>query len=115
MKTMQRLTAAVLAVLILLTLCACGAARGRTDHYDGYTVRTEKSAQAAQTKETDAPTRGSDNDTEEDYVLNRSSKKFHYPDCTGAAEIKEHNRWEYHGTRQSVLDMGYEPCKICNP
>ena len=61
------------------------------------------------------PTRATDGGAAEDYVLNKSSMKFHYPDCSGAKEIKPSNRWDYHGTRQSVLDMGYVPCKICDP
>ena len=49
------------------------------------------------------------------YVLNTNSKKFHLPDCSGAASIKEENREEYTGDRQALIDGGYEPCKICDP
>ena len=111
---MKKALIIVSCIALSLVLCACGATRGRTDHYDGYMVRTEK------TRESDLPSpepamRAVENDASEDYVLNRSSMKFHYPDCKGAEGIKEQNRWAYRGTRQSVLDMGYEPCKICNP
>ena len=54
-------------------------------------------------------------DTEEDYVLNVNSKKFHNPDCSGAEKISEKNRQDYHGSRQQLIDEGYEPCGICNP
>ena len=109
----------LLALLLAALLGACGAsARGRTVAYDGFTVRTEKTREAP--AGTDAPTRSAappstEEAPEADYVLNTSSKKFHLPDCSGAAAIKEKNRWDYRGTRDSVLEMGYQPCKICNP
>ena len=115
MNRMHRMLGAILAALLLLSLCACGAVRGRTDQYSGYTVRTEKARTSEQTAETEAPARALNSEAEDDYILNRGSKKFHYPDCSGVQDIKEHNRWNYHGTRQSILDMGYTPCKICNP
>lgn len=51
----------------------------------------------------------------QDYVVNKNTKKFHYPQCTGTDDIKEQNRWEYHGTRDDLIEMGYVPCKLCNP
>ena len=115
MRILRCVISVLLAALLLLAFCGCGAQRGRTDRYDGYTVRTEKNPTSERAAEADAPTRTVDNETAEDYILNRSSKKFHYPDCSGARDIKERNRWEYRGTRKSVLDMRYEPCRICNP
>lgn len=50
-----------------------------------------------------------------DYVLNTSSKKFHSPDCSGVAKIKDGNRQDYTGTRQALIGDGYEPCGICKP
>ena len=49
------------------------------------------------------------------YILNTKSKKFHLPDCSGAASMSDANRQEYTGTRQSLLDQGYAPCGICKP
>ena len=105
-------------VILQILLCGCGANRGRTVHYDGYTVRTEKTSTVSNESTEPVPERSMDrNESEEsgDYVLNKNSKRFHDPACPGAADIKESNRWDYHGTRQSILDMGYEPCKKCNP
>ncbi len=53
--------------------------------------------------------------TEHSYVLNTNSKKFHLPDCSGAANMSPENRQEYTGTRQSLIDQGYSPCGICDP
>ena len=49
------------------------------------------------------------------YVLNTSSKKFHYPDCSGAASISQQNRAEVTTDRESLIDQGYTPCGICKP
>ena len=49
------------------------------------------------------------------YVLNTSSKKFHLSDCSGAASMKEENRQEFTGSRESLLDQGYQPCGTCKP
>jgi outer membrane biosynthesis protein TonB len=50
-----------------------------------------------------------------DYVLNKNTMKFHVPSCKSASQIKEKNREDYTGTREEIIDMGYEPCKNCNP
>lgn len=52
---------------------------------------------------------------ETDYILNKSSKKFHYPWCSGASQIKDKNKQYYTGSRNDIIEMGYTPCKICNP
>ena len=108
----------VLALLVLLG--ACGArSRGQTVVYDGFTVRTERSKEV--NGEAVSPSRSlplqpaGDGEREQDYVLNTGSKKFHLPDCASVGSIKEKNRWDYHGTRASALEMGYEPCRICEP
>ena len=50
-----------------------------------------------------------------DYVLNKRSKKFHYPDCPGIRDMNLRNREDYTGTRDAVIAMGYSPCGICKP
>lgn len=50
-----------------------------------------------------------------DYVLNNNTKKFHLPSCSSADDIKAFNREEYHGSRENLISMGYDPCKRCNP
>ena len=50
-----------------------------------------------------------------DYVLNTNTHKFHYPSCKSVNQMKEKNKKEFHGTREEVIQQGYEPCKNCNP
>ncbi len=49
------------------------------------------------------------------YVANKNTKKFHRPDCSSVKDIKESNRWDFTGTREELIEMGYVPCKRCNP
>lgn len=55
-------------------------------------------------------------DTKEQmYILNKNTKKFHKPECSGAKKIKAKNKGEYMGSRQTLIDEGYEPCGNCHP
>lgn len=49
------------------------------------------------------------------YVLNKGSKKFHTSDCPFSYRIKKENKDTYKGSREDLIEMGYEPCKKCNP
>ena len=54
-------------------------------------------------------------DAGQDYVLNTSSKKFHYPGCSSVGKMKAKNRKDYHGSRDDLIAQGYKPCGNCNP
>ncbi len=56
-----------------------------------------------------------DDGEEHTYILNTNTKKFHDPDCSGAADIKPDNKETYTGSRQALLEDGYEPCGSCDP
>ena len=53
--------------------------------------------------------------SEATYVLNVNSKKFHYPDCASVDKMSPKNRKDFSGSRDEIIQMGYEPCKNCNP
>ena len=62
------------------------------------------------------PSKAEAKDTKEQtYILNKNTKKFHKPECSGAKKIKAKNKGEYTGSRQTLIDEGYEPCGNCNP
>ena len=68
------------------------------------------------TQQTDPPPVSDEaTDNGRDYVVNKNTKKFHYPSCSSADDIKASNRWDYHGTREELINMGYVPCKRCHP
>lgn len=52
---------------------------------------------------------------EASYVLNTNTKKFHRPDCGGAADISEKNRQVSHKDREELIQEGYSPCGRCDP
>lgn len=56
-----------------------------------------------------------DETDEQDFLLNTSSKKFHKKDCSQGKAISDKNKKEYMGSRQSLIDEGYEPAGCCKP
>jgi hypothetical protein len=54
-------------------------------------------------------------DTANEYVLNKSSKKIHLPDCKSVKDISEGNKEIVHKPKSELIDMGYVGCKSCNP
>ena len=58
---------------------------------------------------------GASADVQGTYVLNTSSMKFHRPDCPSVTDTASHNREEYTGSREDLIDQGYEPCGGCRP
>ena len=49
------------------------------------------------------------------YVLNTNTKKFHLPSCSSVKDMNDKNKKEVSCSRDEVIDMGYVPCKRCNP
>lgn len=49
------------------------------------------------------------------YILNTNTKKFHIPSCKSVKQMSEKNKKEVTMNRQEIIDMGYDPCKNCNP
>lgn len=49
------------------------------------------------------------------YVLNTNNKKFHYEECSSVSTMKDKNKQEYVGTREDLMQQGYEPCGNCSP
>lgn len=91
-------------------------------------IRTEKSAsreelltagQIVQTKPTSEPvvsgSTGGNSAGGTDYVANKNTRKFHYPDCSSEKQMKESNKLYFNGTREELISKEYEPCKKCNP
>ncbi len=51
----------------------------------------------------------------EHYILNTNTRKFHKPECASAASIQPDNRQEYEGSREQLIQQGYQPCGSCRP
>ncbi len=50
-----------------------------------------------------------------DYVINTNSGKFHLPECSSVDSIKEKNKEVFRGTREFLIEEGFEPCGSCRP
>ena len=61
------------------------------------------------------PPNSTQKNKETEYILNTNSLKFHSPECKNAQSMSKKNRKDYTGTRESVIEMGYEPCGTCDP
>ena len=49
------------------------------------------------------------------YVLNTNTKKFHKESCNSAKSMDASNKKIYTGSRQEIIDMGYEAWGVCKP
>lgn len=81
----------ILLALLLITGCSFGNKDDSSDYEEGVGI------------------------TSYDYVLNTRSKKFHIPSCFSVDQMSEKNKEYFSGTRDEVIDMGYDPCGNCNP
>ena len=50
-----------------------------------------------------------------DYVLNKNTKVFHYLSCSSVKQMNDKNKVYYTGTRDEVIELGYNPCGKCHP
>lgn len=92
------------------------------DYFTGANVQSGKPMPEIDTdgddrneEETDEGGNEGDESAECDYILNTNSKKFHYPDKSCADKISDKNREEFNGTREELIENGYDPCGICKP
>ena len=49
------------------------------------------------------------------FIVNVSTGKFHLPGCESVRKMSEKNKQGFNGSREELIEMGYEPCKNCNP
>ena len=49
------------------------------------------------------------------YIINKNNKKFHFPECSSVDNMKPQNKKEYIGSRDDLVNDGYEPCDRCKP
>lgn len=75
----------------------------------GVTINYADGSSTLTEQEADTP------DTNQSYVLNTRSKKFHLPGASCAASISDGNRQDYTGSRAELIAQGYAPCGQCEP
>ena len=52
---------------------------------------------------------------QQEYILNTNNMKFHTPDCSSVSKMSDKNKQTFTGTREQVIEMGYEACGVCKP
>ncbi len=72
-------------------------------------AKTEPQKEKEKTKKADTKKQSTE------YILNTNTHKFHYPTCSNIDEIKEENKNVYYGSREELVEQGYEPCGNCKP
>jgi len=87
---------------------------------DGTAAQTEGSASVIEPAVTPSQDEQTDRSAQEvpatcTYVLNKNTKKFHYPYCDSVDQMADKNKLYFDGTRDEAVEMGYVPCKNCNP
>ena len=53
--------------------------------------------------------------SEESYILNMNTHKFHFPSCSSVDDMADKNKEIVDWTREKCIQNSYEPCKRCNP
>ena len=56
-----------------------------------------------------------DNPNAKNYILNKRSKKIHFPDCYSVDLMAEHNKKYVFEAIEDIISRGYTPCENCNP
>ena len=92
---------------------------GTTASGDGTSTTDSGTTTNAGSATTTAPSKDTSNSTgtstEQTYILNTNTKKFHYPSCSSVDSMSEANKKEYTGTRDALIADGYDPCGRCKP
>ena len=77
---------------------------------------TTGNSHASETNKPEVSTQSSSNNIQEaTYVLNTNTKKFHRSDCSSLSRMKKANKGTFTGSREELVQQGYEACKNCNP
>jgi DNA-entry nuclease len=82
---------------------------------DGKASKSSSSSNDSGNKGSSTTTTTTTNSNTCDYILNKNTDKFHYTWCYSVDQMKESNKIYFTGTRQEVINMGYSPCKNCDP
>lgn len=98
-----------------------GEKEGRQKGYDeGYKkgvedVNAALEAENTQNEPEETPSEPAEATESVNYIANKNTKKFHYPDCSSVNDMKENNKLYWTGSRDELIEKGYDPCQRCYP
>ena len=109
----------ILITLQLLLLSGCHSAREIREAYDeGYAAGYEDGVASVRSASRSLPNDSESNfyygepTTDEGYIGNKNSHKFHLPTCSSLPAEKNQVLFD---TREEAVEAGYTPCGNCNP
>lgn len=113
MKSVVKVAVPVLCLLILIFCCYHHRQTEIVDKHISTYDSTEEQSESKTESQLSSSFGSSINQTS--YVLNMSTKKFHYPYCSSVKQMADKNRRDMTATREEVIAIGYNPCGRCNP
>ena len=75
----------------------------------------EKTADISAADDSDAENGEDQEPKEQTYIMNKNTKKFHKPECSSVDDIKAENKSGFTGTREELIEDGFDPCGKCRP
>ena len=78
-------------------------------------IASEGAAEGASEGDLEAQSNNGADPQAQTYVLNTNTHRFHYPYCSSVSAMKEKNKQVFEGTREEVIEQGYQPCVVCKP
>lgn len=75
----------------------------------------KKTADISAADDSDAENGEDQEPKEQTYILNKNTKKFHKPECSSVDDIKAENKSGFTGTREELIEDGFDPCGKCRP
>lgn len=75
----------------------------------------EKTADISAEDDSDAENGEDQEPKEQTYIMNKNTKKFHKPECSSVDDIKAENKSGFTGTREELIEDGFDPCGKCRP
>ncbi|MCM1316532.1 MAG: hypothetical protein NC244_14310 [Alistipes senegalensis] len=99
----------ILILCIVVNLITMSGCKPTTDSHSITSISVSTTARTTEIKETIPTTQ------EINYIVNTSTGKFHYPDCSSVDQMIESNKLYYSGNKEDLLEYGYSPCGRCKP
>jgi len=112
MKSVVKVAVPVLCLLILIFCCYH---HRQTEIVDKHISTYDSTKEQSEPKTEAAIPSFESSVNQTSYVLNMSTKKFHYPYCSSVKQMADKNRRDMNATREEVIAIGYNPCGRCNP
>ena len=88
---------------------------GCNETFDSESQEKESAVESTLSDNTDTPCSEKTDTTAVTYILNRHTRKFHFPECYAVELMSERNKVYSTDNRDDILKQGYVPCKKCNP